>query len=147
PVDWGRPRAPPLASSVAGQAGRLIAFHADPGGLSVKKSGRAGQDRAGGHDVGSRYDALRHAVTDRRPDVSPTAAIADGSEASLQNVCRVARGFQRVELHALLELELPDVGLVTVIGEVGMDVDQAGHNGQACDVDDVGIPPIAQLLG
>ena len=86
--------------------------------------------------IRARYDPLRNAVADRRPDVSAAAAIADGGEAGLQNVRRVARRFQRVELDALLELELPDIWLVAVIGEVRVGIDQARHDGEASDIDD-----------
>ena len=79
---------------------------------------------------------MRHAVADRWADISATAAIADGGEPGLQNVRRVAGRFESVELNALLELELPDVGLVAVIGEVRVGVDQARHDGKARDIDD-----------
>ena len=88
---------------------------------------------------------LRNAVTDRRPDVSAAAAIADGGDAGLQNVRRVARGFERVELDAFLELELPDVWLVAVIGEVRVGIDQARHDGEASDIDHAGVAAVAEL--
>src|SRR5262249_40383393 len=107
----------------------------------------AGQYGARGNDVGARDDALRHGVTQCRSDISAAAAIADRGETGLQDLPCVARCLQRVELYALLELELPHVGLVAVIGEVRVRVKEARRDGQAAAVDDLGGAPAAQLCG
>jgi hypothetical protein len=120
----------------------MVAFQPDPNGHAVQKPGRAGEDRPGRHNARARNDFLRHPVADSRADVPAAAAVPDRGEAGLQDVRRVARGLQRVQLDALLELVLPDVGLVAVIGEMRMAVDQARHKGEPRDVDNPSVAAV-----
>jgi hypothetical protein len=57
-------------------------------------------------------------------------------------MCAALRAAFSVFSSALLELVLPDVGLVAVIGEMRMAVDQARHKGEPRDVDNPSVAAV-----
>src|SRR6185295_4658179 len=122
----------------------LVAFHAHPCWSTVKKPGWAGQDGTSSNDVWAGDHPLGYTVADRRTNIAAATAIADGGESGFQDMRRITRSFQCIELHTLLELQLPHVGLIAVVGEMCVCIDQTGHDGEPGDVDHAGIATVAK---